>query len=361
MAKRVTLRQIGERAGVSSVAVGAALGLLSESSKVQLSPERAREIRRIAREMGYQRNKLARAFRQQRTNTIGVLFRVVSSPQRVSYMLDCIARGLMAQGYRPHLTPYFGRVDTLATCVEDLLGWRVDALVFSHLFQTDDPDNRWPEIEQQVRTAQTPMLFVESDLATVAPVTRISADIVGATRLAAEHLVSLGHRHLAYVNTGRSMNERRFAVVRDVASKVAGATATSLLLEKQIAADPIHELSEPSQAIGRQLATEPGSPTGIICANDSVAAGIIAGVQDAGRRVPEDLAVIGYDNSETAVLSRPQITTFQPPIEQLAEAAVSAILSSISDENKAGDKSGDPADDLADMLLPTRMIRRGSA
>lgn len=350
MAKRVTLRQIGERAGVSSVAVGAALGLLSETSKVQLSPARASEIRRIAREMGYQRNQLARAFRQQKTQTIGVLFRVVSSPQRVSYMIDCIARGLTEQGYRPHLTPYFGRIDTLAACVEDLLGWRVDALIFSHLFSSDDPDNKWPAIEEQIRTAQTPMLFVESDLETAEPVARINADIVAATKTAAEHLVSLGHRRLAYISTGRSVNLDRFNAVKSVASTVDGGNAANLLIERDVADDPIHELTKPAFELGRQFAEDPNRPTGIICANDTIAAGVVSGAIDAGLRIPEDLAVVGYDYSEIAMISRPQITTFQPPIEQLAEAAVSSILGSIAKKPAAEQN----------ILLPSRMIKRGS-
>jgi LacI family transcriptional regulator len=63
MAKRVTLSEIGKKAGVSDVSVGAALGLLSKNSSVRLNPQKAEMIRKVADELGYQPNLLARAFR----------------------------------------------------------------------------------------------------------------------------------------------------------------------------------------------------------------------------------------------------------------------------------------------------------
>lgn len=329
MAKHVTLSEIGRRAGVSNVAVGAALGLLSEKSSVRLGKEKAAMIRRVAREMGYQPNLLARAFRKQQTRMIGVLFRVVSNPLSVSFLIDSIHRELLQRDYHAYLSPFQSKFDVLEDNVRDLLAWRVDGLVISHIFQTDDAQGRWKQLEAMLAEAGVPYVLVESDIVTQQQASRVHVDLGLAMQQVTEHLLKLGHRQIGFVGDRRGATPERWGAICKAVGACKGARAEVIPLAIQADAPAIQQLALSAQATAMQVATMKDRPTALICNNDLIAAGVITGLQEMGLSVPEDMSVTGYDDSELAMLSRPKLTTFSPPVGQVAATAVNMLLERI--------------------------------
>jgi DNA-binding LacI/PurR family transcriptional regulator len=328
MAKRVTLSEIGKKAGVSDVSVGAALGLLSKNSSVRLNPEKAEAIRKVAAELGYQPNLLARAFRNQSTKMVGVLFRVVSSPVSVSYTVDCMHRELLANKYHANLTPFQGRFSILEESIQTMLAWRVDGIILSHVFATDDKEARWPLIEKALDKAKVPIVFIESDIPTVKPRPSVNADLGLAMETAARKLISLGHTKLAFVSDHRGPTPVRWAGIQRALADHPGVTIQQLAPTYDTTAPPIQQMTLAVQELGRNLAAVPAAarPTGIICNNDFIASSLITGMTEAGLKIPQDASITGYDNSEHAVLARPTLTSFAPPIEQMASTAVRLLL-----------------------------------
>jgi DNA-binding LacI/PurR family transcriptional regulator len=329
MAKRVTLSEIGKKAGVSDVSVGAALGLLSKNSSVRLNPQKAEMIRKVADELGYQPNLLARAFRNQSTRMVGVLFRVVSNPVAVSYTVDCMHRELLAQKYHANLTPFQSRFSILEESIQTMLAWRVDGIILSHVFATDDKDGRWPLIEKALDKAKVPIVFIESDIPTVKPRPSVNADLGLAMETAANTLIKLGHKKLGFITDHRGPTPDRWAGVQRAIAANPGTTILPIAPTYDTTASPIQQMTLAVQELGRSLAKSADRPTGFICTNDFVAASLITGMREGGLSVPRDAAVTGYDNSEHAVLARPTITSFAPPIEQMAAAAVRLLLEQI--------------------------------
>jgi|GEM_PF-7116835 len=348
--KRVTLKAISERVGVSPVAVSAALGILSENSQVRISEDKAKHIRKVAREMGYHTNRLARAFRTRQTHTIGVLFRVVSNPQPVSYLIDCIHRGLDAQGYQAYLSPFHSSFDLLEKGVRRLVEWQVDGIVMSHVFQSDDTKNAWPELEAWLEKVGVPLVMVESALKTSPRCRRFNVDMQGAATEAAEYLIRSGRRSIAYVGESRGANAERWQAVKAVADD-AGVASQWIRVDETEEISPLLQLVESARETGRKLAIQPDRPTGLICCNDAVATSVSAGLMSQGVDVPGDVAVIGYDNSEAALMGTPQLTTFQQPIETVADAVIETLLNDIN-----GKKSR-----RASHVYKAKMVHRDSA
>jgi LacI family transcriptional regulator len=329
MAKRVTLSQIGQRAGVSDVAVSAALGLLAKNSSVRLSPQKAQMIRRVAQEMGYQPNLLARAFRQQQTDTVGVLFRVVSNPLSVSYLIDCIHRELLALKLQVNLSPYQSSISVLHASVERMLAWRVDAVILCHVFDVDAPEDQFAPIERMLDKAKVPMVLVESTIPTQRPRARVLADLENATFSAATHLLSLGHRRLAYIGEQRGAASRRWAGVQRAIAQCPGAQVQWLTLEMDPQAPATQRHILAAVQMGHHIAQMHDRPTGLICNNDQVASAVMTGMKDRGLSVPADISITGYDDSDQAILCRPPLTTFRPPVQEMAAHAVQLLTAQL--------------------------------
>lgn len=334
MAARVTLKHIADRVGVSRVAVSAALGMLSDRSQVRLSADKAREIRRVAEALGYHRSNLARALQRNRTQTVGVLFRVVSNPQPVSYLIDCIDRELMARGYRAQLGPFHARYDILEHNIRELVGWQVDGLIVCFVYESDDREGRWPALDAWLCKVGTPLVFVESTLETTRRHPRVGVDFAAAAETAAQHLIAGGCRRLAYVGPRKGADMARWAGVQRAAS-VADIQAEWLALDLSIASSPTLEDVEAAQRVGYDLASRKDRPTGLICSNDEVAGGLLTALRRKGLRIPGDVAIVGYHNSQTALLTVPTLSTMQEPAEEMARAAVKTLLDRIAGRRSA--------------------------
>lgn len=354
MKRRVTLSQIAKRAGVSNVAVGAALGLLSQESNVRLSSQRAAMIRQVAQEMGYERDLLARAFRQQRTGVVGVLFRVVSNPLSVSYLVDCIHRELLGRQYHVNLSPFQSNFDVLESMVRRMVSWRVDGLILCHLYPSDDERGRFGELEQMLGKNKVPLVLVESTIPTEQSHGRVRVDLEHASFAAATHLLELGHRELAYVGDQCGAFEDRWRGIRRAVGKRRGARVMHLPMQFNSAAPPIHQYMLASISAGRQLGAMANRPTGLICTNDQVALGVMAGLREMKLSVPQDVSVVGYDNSDLAVIGQPGLTSLDPPVEDMARIAVTLL-----DEQL--DASDQPCASASQTLLQAGLVQRGSS
>ena len=95
-----------------------------------------------------------------------------------------------------------------------------------------------------------------------------------------------------------------------------------------------------------QISAEP--PTALFCANDEIAAGAMAALSEMGLRVPEDVSVIGFDDSSAASVLRPALTTLRQPFQELARRAVELLLAQVQDHETA----------VQQILLPTSLIVR---
>jgi LacI family transcriptional regulator len=152
----------------------------------------------------------------------------------------------------------------------------------------------------------------------------VAVDDVLGGQLAAEHLIALGHRRIAYlggtVEPG-TVTRRRQGIRQALAA--ARLDPDRALLDLRASSPLLVETA--AAAVAQILAARP-RPTAVICVNDTAALGVLHGLDAAGVRVPEDISVVGYDDLSFAARLAPPLTTVNQPKYQLGQAAADLLL-----------------------------------
>jgi alanine racemase len=315
-ARRVTIADVAERAGVSKTAVSFAF-----NNPDRLNALTASRILDIAQELGYRPDPVARMLTKGRTGSIGVL-----TPQDLSVIFANpffgtfsagIARVAEEAGYGLHfISPLHG---SLSRAIHRAT---VDGVVAIGL--TIDH----PEIDE-VRRAGLPMVMVDSDLA--GEIASVDVDDEGGARLAAAHLVELGHRDVAIlaIDGPRSTTPGDGGVV---ARRLRGYRDTLAEAGMEVAPDAVSVAPatiEGGMAAVDHLWAQGRRPTAILAMSDALAIGALRALRRHGASVPGDISLVGFDDIELAQSTDPPLTTVHQPVRGKGEAAVRLLLSVI--------------------------------
>ena len=304
---RVRLRDVAERAGVSQTTVSF---VLNERPGSGISVETRDRVLRVAREMGYRPNLTARSLRTQVTRTIGLV-----SDQIVTdnYGGDLIRGSLLTALRHDHLLIVVESQDDPEVerhLVEDLLARQVDGIIVATV--TSDRI-RLPGILH----GRTVLLNCTSSPA----LPTVLADEHAGGRDAADALLRAGHRRGIFLvgevpDALRPARERR----RGVAAALSEAgTELEGMIDCRWWPESAYD------AVSTQLASGE-VPRALICLNDRVAFGAYQALADAGLRVPDDVSVVSFDDSELARWLRPQLTSVALPYFDMGRIAVESVL-----------------------------------
>ncbi len=322
VARRVTIADVAERAGVSKTAVSFAF-----NNPDRLNVDTATRILGIAQELGYRPDPVARMLTQRRTGSIGIL-----TPQDLSVIFTnpffgAFSAGIAGvaeeRGYGLHfISPLQG---SLTRAIHRAI---VDGVVAIGL--TDDH----PEIDE-VRRAGLPMVLVDS--ATTGDAASIDVDDEGGARLAAAHLLELGHRDLAIlaIDGPRSAGGGAHGVVE---RRMRGYRETLAVAGIDLPADAI--AIGPASIDGGREAFERvwdagRRPTAVLAMSDAMAIGAIRAIHQRGSSVPGEVSVVGFDDIDLAASTDPPLTTVHQPVQGKGEAAVRLLLSVMEGSSQA--------------------------
>jgi DNA-binding LacI/PurR family transcriptional regulator len=302
-----TIVDVADHAGVSKSTVSL---VLRGSPKV--SEATRRSVLLAIEELDYRPNAMARGLVRRQTNVIGVLL----SDLRNSFFAD-VLEGIelrtAAAGYRVllgtgHRVPA-GEVEA----IESFLELRVDGLVLAGPRMDD---------EEMVEASQrAPLVLVSYSIIAEGIDSVMSNDIAGAAG-AVDHLVGLGHRHIAHIDggTGASAPERRSGYEQAMRRHGLGDHIRSVR----------GDYTEAGGAAGvRDLLARGRRPTAICAANDLSALGALDALEEAGLRVPDDMSLIGYDNISVTRLGKIGLTTVDQPRREMGMAAAELLLERI--------------------------------
>jgi DNA-binding LacI/PurR family transcriptional regulator len=319
--RSTTIKSVAHKAGVSTATVARVMhgnGYVAEETR--------QRVLDVVSETGYRINSIARSLKRNRSNIIGHLLQsMLPNPFFVK-----VARGVEAytesQGYTTLTYNVQGDPAAERRGLETFLSWRVDAIIFS---TARDQKN----VEFALK-ANIPVIQVERPRS---PKTdRIIVDNYSGACAATEHLLELGHKRIAYIGQKPGVVDNKLADYVDV--ERFGAYQDSLkkrnLFDEHIVAlGKSYTLGDTSaqgdgyHAVKRWL-KEGQMFTAVFAASDILAAGVLQAIHEHGLRVPQDISVIGFDDTFAPFLA-PLLTTVRLPAHELGETAARLAIERI--------------------------------
>ena len=332
---------MAERAGVSITTVSRILN--GRETGVPIRDATRQRILVAAKELGYRPNMMARALRGSRSQLLGVIVRDISDPFHIQ-----VLRGIdeAARDRDYHL--FLGHLD-----------WRpTEAAVFGSMFEQSHADGIiligdmvGGDATLDALAERHPYIVGVTDRVSRRRLPGVYADNDVGTRLALDHLWSLGHRDIICV-----IDER-------MADGPFRAAVYERYLRDHDAADRIHvyHASQPDAAPAYRLGHElfsgferTGHPTAIFAASDTIAIGLLQAAYQHGVRVPEELSIVGFDDVDAAAYMIPPLTTVDQRGTEMGTLAAGLILDMIEKRLPVGD-----VEDV--VVTPRLVVRRSTA
>ncbi|MBF6225292.1 LacI family DNA-binding transcriptional regulator [Nocardia abscessus] len=311
---RPTMEDVAARAGVSRALVSL---VMRNSPKV--SEHRRRAVLDAAEDLGYQPHIMARSLASRTSNIVGVLV----SDLRNAFFADVVeGMDAAAQESGLELILNTGRRSAARerTALESLLSFRPGGVI---LLSPILPAAAIREASQQA-----PLVLV-SRTSAVAGIDTVNDDGEAGAALAVDHLISLGHRRIVHLDGGGAFTAAPRRKGYRAAMQRHG-------LEPMVVASE-HTDSAGMAAVRRllNLFSRDNFPTALVCGNDFNAVGAMSALEEAGLRVPEDVSVVGYDNTSLAALRHVALTTVDQPRTQMGRLAIEALTERVRDGRTA--------------------------
>ena len=329
-----TLESVAAVAGVSRATAGR---VLSGSTTVGESARDA--VLAAADELGYVTNRAARALMTRRSGSVAF---VVAEPEERFFAdphFALVLRGAHAAVAEHDVQLVFSIVhgDAERERFERFArAGHLDGVILVSL-HGDHP------LPHTLAEAGIPVVLLGRPMAAITGVSYVDADNVHGGRLAAGRLADAGRTRLATISGPRDMT---VALDREEGFRAELATRG---LGPGVAAEGDFSVEGGRRAMAALLAT-PGGIDGVFAASDLMALGAFQAIADAGLRVPDDIAVVGFDDMPLAATVRPGLTTVRQPAVAMGAQLATGLLRAIED--------GAPADTV---LVPTELVPRDSA
>jgi len=313
----VSLKQVASRAGVSMSTVSR---VLSGDERAQIARETQETVRRAAEELGYRPNHFARSLITGRTQTIGLMISRLDNPFFVTLM-EHAEEMAKAAGYNV-LIDADGSVAEEYAVSGRLINWPVDGV----LMWTWSDRHLADYIGQ--RAERTPVVYICEQPRTDGNGC-ISYDLLGGAEMLARHALSKGYSspaHLVPYAPGDWVRPDARAQVYADCCDAAGVTLRTITLTQR------EETREAGFLTGLELASLPEllRPDLLFCHNDIVAVGLYHGLLRGGLRVPEDVALVGFDGIDEGKYLNRRLTTVEIPIAEIGRQAAHMLLAELN-------------------------------
>lgn len=302
----VTLKEVARHVGLTPGTVSA---VLNNSAASRSIPDSTRQrILGAARELNYRPNMLARSLRVQRTFTIGVILQEIGDGYGSS-VVGGIEEFLSERDYFFLTVAHRHDKRQLQRYSDLLISRSVEGFITVDTSISEKP--------------ALPTVAVAGHKY-VADVTNITLDHRKAAELALHHLKSLGHEKIAFLKGQVESSDSlvRWEAICAVAAEL-GITVRPELVVQIEGNDSTPELGYP---FGKQLLARNVQFTALFAYNDISAIGALRAFQEAGKRVPEDISVVGFDDINIASFSRPSLTTIRQPLKKMGRIAAKTLL-----------------------------------
>ena len=332
--RRVGLRDVAARAGVSVKTVS---NVVNNTGRV--TPATRRRVQEAVEALGYRPNLSARNLRRGRTGVISLALPELAAPY-FAELAEAFIRAAEPRSLTVLIDQTDGRLERERLTSEGRRLHESDGLVFSPLAMTAEDLAR--------RTDDTPLVLL-GEHAVGSPHDHVIVDNRAAAAQAVHHLFSLGRRRVAVIGAQhsgpRDTSELRLAGYRQALAE------TGVPYDPALVADVTWFHRADGARAMRRLLDLPEPPDAVFCFNDLLALGAIRCAHEQGLRVPDDIAVIGFDDIEEGRFSTPTLSTIAPDRRQIAETALDLLTRRIAAARRTGPDTTADAPDAAPRVV----------
>ncbi|MFZ0392965.1 MAG: LacI family DNA-binding transcriptional regulator [Terracidiphilus sp.] len=320
----VNLRTLAEHLELSQTTVS--LVLNNSPSARSIPPETRRRVMEAAQRLKYRPNYFARSLRQSKSMSVGVL-----APDLSEGYFTRVMNGVVQELTAAHYFYFTACHDWKKELIEQYPRMLVERAVDGFLLLNTSAESLNVPVPVVAISAHSP----------AENVTNIVLDHHCAVELALRHLYNLGHRRIAFMRGPRAIpdSEYRWEAIQQVGRDIG------------LRIDPAHVIRIDTEGWSMKTGYHPMAPeigykpmkallektrdfTAVFCFNDIAAIGAIRALKDAGRSVPEDVSVVGFDDIQSAAFTTPSLTTVRQPLMEMGKRGAQILLDRIANREK---------------------------
>jgi DNA-binding LacI/PurR family transcriptional regulator len=305
----ITIKDIARKAGVSHTTVSRAL-----LGNPLISLDTTERIRRLAAEMGYRPSAAARSLKTNRSQALGVIVSNIDDPY-FSEVLQGIESTAQQRGYSLFIAASQHDPEREDAIVQAMVEHRVEGVIVCSSSFGAERGHRFVQYG-------VPIVAVNNQAVEDYRYSIYHDDVDGSRQLTA-HLIGIGHKRIGYLGNalaGRTNLDRLAGYRQEL-------QAAHLELPGQYIHDARYGEAGAINAAAQHFLRLPEPPTALVCYNDMMAIELLQSLQRAGRLVPRDLSVTGFDNIVFSAYTAPALTTFDQPKRYIGEEAGRLLLS----------------------------------
>ena len=304
-----SIKDVAEQAGVSIATVSRVI-----NGKDRVNDITRQKVLQIIQELNFRPDYAARTLVKKETKTIGLFVRSLTN-QYWAMLTDLISEQLWAYGYTVNLCNQSALSQDIPY-IRTFLERRMDGIIWALV--TDEG------LTKEIFQNQIPVVAIQQK---IPGAHRVAGDHIRGAMEAVNHLIGLGYQHIAHIGIG--------CPERDLGYKNAHMLSGRPINDRLIVhADQSLQNSRAGYQAARKL-IQSGEPfDAVFCGNDATAFGAIKAIEETGRRVPEDVGVVGYDDLDLAAMYKPALTTIRQPIREMAVDTVKLLMDSIEKPEK---------------------------
>jgi len=328
----VTIADIAKAAGVSRATVSLAL-----NDKPGVAPETRKRIKEIAKKLNYKPNAFAKGLVLQRTETLGVIVPDISSPFYAE-LVRGVEQEASARGYHLILCTTAGKLSKEELYLRLLEERRIDGMIL----MTPRGDE---EFISQIQKRGFPLVVVDRDIQAADEVVEVIVDNLHGALTATEHLIKLGYRRIGFIN---GIPELQASRDRLRGYQLALHEHKLPFRDEWICSGDF--LEDGGYRCMRRLLSIKPPLEAVFIASDLMAIGALKAIKEVGKRVPDDIAIVGFDDISLAAHLDPPLTTVRQPMAEMGALACRLLLQLIEGEEVLQRKA----------ILQTKLIVRAS-
>lgn len=308
----ISLRTLGEYLNLSPATISL---VLNNAPGVRSIPQETRDrVKEAATRFNYRPSFYARSLRKRQSFSVGVLVPELND-NYTTQVLSGVEERLIEEGYFYFTASHRRKPDLIEEYPQMLMDRSVEGFIL---------------IDTAIEHSWNLPVVAVAGHRQLEGVTNVVLDQRRAVTQALEHLISLGHRKIAFMRGGSHSSDadERWEYLMKVAAEMGIEVPDALKVQTQL------RVSTPELGVGptQELLSRKAEFTALVCYNDIAAIGAIRALMDSGLRVPDDVSVVGFDDIQGAAYHNPSLTTIRQPLHEMGLRAADLLLKRIRNE-----------------------------